>query len=729
MVTDQLTTLEGTVEDIVFYAEDSGWTVAEISGTTHFTAVGSMPKLSIGQEVKLTGHWTEHQLYGEQFQVSAVEHRLPTSQSAVMRFLASGAIKGIGPALASRLINRFGEDTLTVLQTKARLVSTVKGISYKMALSFKEQLTAQKEEQELALLLMPAGISYARVKRIHRALGIGAAEAVKKDPWIIMRLVSGVGFETANNVAKALGFADDHPARIRSAYWQLVYLQLSFGHTFAYKQALLKELATRLEVSQEAIDKALADGVEGIIEFRLNDQTAVAFTHVYDVEKEASVAVKKRLSGESKHNPPAAESIADYARSVGMELSVEQIAAVKMALSSRLSIITGGPGTGKTTIVRALVGMARASKLKVMLAAPTGRAARRLAEASGSHALTVHRLLNITVDDHEWEQASSKEILKADLLIIDECSMVDLQLFWRIMSALSEDTALVLVGDKDQLPSVGPGQVLRDLLSFDAIPRTVLTRIYRQSEDNLIVLNAHRLNNDQPLRYSQKTESPFLVTFLNDDEAIAATLEKLLSGPLKEHYGIEDLREVQILAPIRRGVAGVTQLNTRLQTLYHGKVPEGLTYGGILFAVGDKVIQTRNNYDLEWKGQLGHERGSGVMNGETGIILSLDMADKRVSVLFENERLVSLEAEDLLDLELAYAMTIHKSQGSEYETVCLVLGHAPPDFLTRNLVYTAFTRAKKRLIVLSRKRTLDWVRSNKRIAWRRSQLAGLLQDG
>lgn len=720
--------MTGTVEEIVFYAEDSGWTVAEISGDLSFTAVGAMPKLNVGEDVTLEGTWVEHQIYGQQFQVKSVAKRLPASKAAVLRFLSSGAVKGIGPAIASRLVSRFGDDTLHVLQHNERLVASLPGISKKMAASFKRQLKDQAAEQALALLLMPAGISFARVKRIGKALGIGGLEAVKKDPWIIMRLVSGVGFETANKVAQALGFAHDHPARIRSAFWQLLYIQLSYGHTFAYKTSLLKELEMRLKVSSEAIDLALEEAIEGLTEREIEGRTIVAFTHVHKAETEAAALVKTRLSMPSPHTAPADQQMLDYARSVGMELSSEQLAAIKMALTSKLSIITGGPGTGKTTIIKTLVSMAKASNLSVKLAAPTGRAARRLAEASGRFASTIHRLLNLTSEDNEWERSDDSEKLKADLLIIDECSMVDMQLFWRVMDALSDRTSLVLVGDKDQLPSVGPGQVLNDLLTHDAIPRTILSRIYRQSEDNLIVINAHRLNNGQPLHYAQHMDSPFLATFLDNDEAIASTLEKLLSGPLYRHYGISDMRDVQILAPVRRGTAGVNQLNARIQSLFHGGNVEGMTYNDVRFAIGDKVIQTKNNYDLEWQNINGGERGSGVMNGETGVIVAIDLEEKQLEVLFESERLVTIVSDDLLDIDLAYAITIHKSQGSEYDTVCLILGHAPPDFLTRNLVYTAFTRAKKRLIILSRKRTLDWVRSNKRIARRRSQFGRLLQE-
>ncbi|HHU12475.1 MAG TPA: AAA family ATPase [Clostridiaceae bacterium] len=726
-MTDTPVKLDGTVSEIVFYAEDSGYTVAEIAGDRLFTAVGAMPKLAVGDSVSLHGQWSTHPVYGEQFKVGSVELHGPESLDAIERYLASGALKGIGPALAKRLTARFGIETLEVLRTKPRLAATVKGISARLARQIETQLAEEKGEQTLALLLMPAGISYSRIKRIYRELGIGAAEAVRQDPWIIMRLVSGIGFETANKVAAALGFSDDHPARIRSAYWQLIYSALGRGHTFVAKASLFRELSQRLSLAEEVLSHALADGVEGVREIELEGRTVCSFVSVTDMETDIARRIRLKLDGRQRHCDTA--YVTAWAESAGMELSDEQTAAVAMALNHDFSVITGGPGTGKTTIIKALVELAGRQKLKMQLAAPTGRAARRLSEAAGREAMTLHRLLNVMPDDDILADATPASTpVRSDLLIIDECSMIDLNMFWRLLAALSTHTAVVLVGDADQLPSIGPGQVLRDILACPDVPRTELTRIYRQSEDNLIVLNAHRLNHGEPLIYAQKPDSPFLVTFLDDDDAMVSTLERMLTGPMRTHYHISDLRDVQILAPMHRGSAGVQNLNRRIQTLFHGGKAEGLTFGSIVFAVGDKVIQTRNNYDLLWQNTLTGEPGSGIMNGETGIIDAIDSDQRQVAVCFEHDRLTWLRDEDLPDLDLAYAMTIHKSQGSEYDTVCLVLGHAPPDFLTRNLIYTAFTRARTRLILFTGRRRFERVLKSGRIAARSTHLGRLLNE-
>lgn len=722
-----LHSLNAVVTQIVFYSEESGYTVAEMQGEQSFTAVGAMPKLVIGDQVQLEGEFVEHALYGEQLQVKTISIVTPETAEAIELFLRSGAVKGIGPSLAKRIVKRFGETSLNVIRDSPTKLATISGISLNMATSFQTQLQNRRAEQELALILLPAGISFNRVRRILHTLGMGAVELVRQDPWIIMRLVNGVGFETANKVAAALGFAHDHPMRIRSAFWQLLYLRLGAGHTFARREVLSQELSSRLSLDAQTVNRVLADGVEGIDFYEKEGVAFCAFTNVFNMELDVARRVQQLSKGHS-HRQIEASVVRDFAAHSGLAISAEQTAAVRMALTAPFSIITGGPGTGKTTIVRTLVNLARNQGLKVLLAAPTGRAARRLQEAAGKHAMTLHRLLNISIDDSLLSQESDPETITGDLLIIDECSMVDLHLFWRVLKALPPNMCLVLVGDVDQLPSVGAGQILRDLLSIDGIARTVLTRIYRQSEDNLIVLNAHHLKNGEPLHFVQQPDSPFLATYLSSDEEMVTTLTRFLAGPAKTHYDIDDLRDVQVLAPVHRGAAGVRQLNARLQAEFHAEQIDGLATQDVTFCLGDKVIQTRNNYELAWQQITGSRTGLGVMNGEMGIVTHVDREEKTLEVVFENERRAQIAEDDLLDLDLAYAITIHKSQGSEYPIVCLVIGHVPPDFLTINLIYTAITRAKARLILFTKRRTLERLLRERRISTRETNLARMLQS-
>lgn len=719
--------LNAVVTQIVYYSEESGYTVAEMQGERSFTAVGAMPKLAVGDQVELQGEFVEHALYGEQLRVQTISIVAPETVEAIEQFLRSGAVKGIGPSLAKRIVKRFGDASLDIIREAPGKLATISGISLNMATSFQAQLQNRQAEQELALILLPAGISFNRVRRILHTLGIGAVDLVRQDPWIIMRLVSGIGFETANKVAAALGFAHDHPMRIRSAFWQLLYLQLGAGHTYARRDTLSRELCARLSLDEQTVNRVLADGVDGIVFYENEDVAFCAFTNVFNMEMDVARRVRQLSEGNPRRH--IEESLVrDFAARSGLEISPEQTAAVRMALTAPFSIITGGPGTGKTTIVRTLVNLAKDQGVKVLLAAPTGRAARRLQEAAGKRAMTLHRLLNISVDDSLLSQESDPETISGDLLIIDECSMVDLHLFWRVLKALPPKMCLVLVGDVDQLPSVGAGQILRDLLSFDAIARTVLNRIYRQSEDNLIVLNAHHLKNGEPLHFVQQPDSPFLATYLPSDEAMVTTLTRFLTGPAKKHYAINDLRDVQVLAPVHRGAAGVKQLNARLQAEFHHEQIVGLTTQDVTFCLGDKVIQTRNNYELAWQQIAGSRSGLGVMNGEMGIVTHVDRVEKTLEVIFENERRAQIAEDDLLDLDLAYAITIHKSQGSEYPIVCLVIGHVPPDFLTINLVYTAITRAKARLILFTKRRTLERLLRERRISTRLTNLASMLRQ-
>jgi exodeoxyribonuclease V alpha subunit len=716
--------VKGVVESVVFYAPESGWSVVELRGDRHFTAVGPMPKLAAGEEVTLKGVWKKHDIYGEQFSVRTLERNLPTEKSSILRYLASGAIKGIGPVLAERIVKRFGSRSLQIIENSPEKLASVSGISRKMAVNFQKIMAEQKQDQDLALLLLPAGISYRRIIRIKDKLGLGAEQQIREDPWILARVISGVGFETCNRIAVELGFRDNHPKRITGAAVHIVHEQLGLGHTWSSLNRLYEETAKRLDVAVSEVEQALDPLLPELLKLEIDGSSSVCLSTVAKIEERTGAQLKKILLPlKKKIKNYTADVIGACAKELGMTLADEQMEAVSMAMREPFSVMTGGPGTGKTTIIRVLVTLAERAGQSVSLAAPTGRAARRMHEATGRRAMTLHRLLNITpADDQLSETISEEKILKSDLVIVDEASMIDLFLFARLVFALSDRTRLLLVGDADQLPSIGPGQILTDLLAIDKIPRTRLKRIYRQDASNLIVLNAHSLNKGEALSFVQTLDSPFLFVNRERDGDIPDGIRHLIEKVLPEKYGVTDPRDIQILAPMRRGAAGINQLNEMVQALVQKEPGAHLKVGERCFYVGDKVMQTRNNYDLEWRDERKSFVGKGIMNGETGLITALDPAEKTVTVLFEEERLCEIGTDDLEDLELAYAVTIHKSQGSEYPVVILALGMGPPGFMTRNLVYTAFTRAKRLLIVIGRRSTLEFVRNNRKIGLRRTLL-------
>jgi exodeoxyribonuclease V alpha subunit len=753
--------LVGTVSRLTFVNTENGFTVAEVeSEKLDFVAVGVMPPLKLGDTAVFTGNWVEHKEYGPQFQTTLVRIMLPSTDEAIETYLAAGAIPGIGPVLAKRLVQKFGADTLRIIAEEPNRLISVKGISAKTAHKLNRSFQASQAWQELALLLTPLGVGIARVQRIYRQLGAEAIRIVKDNPYLLSVKVEGIGFETADKLAGKLGFSGQHPERVRAGVLQVLRTMLARGDTWMPERDLINRTGHLLGLSETTVREVMSRDdfyLERTRVFTGNGETGACLdvnwqlatfaaarinellgerTHIYHSQglrnqEQGLVSEQPAEYGRHQEQRLVAGDIDSAAAELGLELAPEQKQALLMALTGSFSILTGGPGTGKTTIVKVLVHILRTQKAKILLAAPTGRAARRLAEICRAEAKTIHRLLQLQplADDFSqqsiWQQA---EQLTGDYLIVDECSMLDITLFSHLLAAIPAGMRVLLIGDSDQLPSVGPGQVLRDLLAQERIPRTTLVRIFRQEEVNLIVRNAHRIRVGKSLFLDQSLESSFLLVLRNSETEMAQAVFKLVRDILPQKYGIDTETELQILTAVRRGAAGVTALNKTLQEIARGGPDFTAIHRFQPYAVGDKVIQTRNNYELEYLLVADGTRGLGIMNGERGIVTELNLADKTMKVLFEEERLAEIADDDFEDLELAYAITIHKSQGSEYPNVILVIPHNTPTFLTRNLLYTGVTRASQRLFLVCKDYTLKMMIRNEIALNRRTLLSALLRQ-
>ena len=746
----------GLVTRVVFRNADNGYTVLEISqDQDELTLVGVMPYLAAGDEVSGRGILSDHPVYGPQISVRTARRTVPYGKDKIEKYLSSGAVKGIGPATAKKLVDAFGDETLEVMRSQPGRVARIRGVGPKKARSFQTQLEEDRSYQELLLLLLPHGIGPARILRIHRILGTGAEELIRTNPNQLATKVAGIGFLTADAIAAAVGIAGDHPARLRGAIlFAMQEALFKEGNTVEPAGELIPALAGRLGVDVTKLETSLAQLIEegqlvrpadltrmaddpappagkwsqavrdllggGVPESDANQATTgrsrdlIALKDLTEIEQ--ALARRVVLLSDSKLSSrlglnwqEAAGKIRSASLAEGFEPGEEQDEALLMALTQSFSIVTGGPGTGKTSMVRLLTRILKERGEKIFLAAPTGRAARRLSEVCGLPARTLHRLLALRPRDDEVPDASfwlTAEPLDCDTLIVDECSMIDLFLFANLLSAVKPGCRLVLIGDADQLPSIGPGQVLRDLLLADAVAHKRLTEIYRQEAHKLIVTNAHRILRGLPLELDQSLESDFIFIDSADEEDMHEGVLKLCRDVLPDYYGLTSLDQVQVLSAIRRGPAGVSQLNRSLQQLSRGHDFHALEIGSQKFTSGDKVMQTRNNYELPRKTMQDGRQGASVMNGETGIVQSVRLEGRSVTVLFEEERVAVIAGEELNDLDLAYATTIHKSQVSEYPVEILVIPSGAPSFLTRNLLYTGITRAKERLFLLTRRRTL-----------------------
>ena len=741
--------LEGLVYTIVFRNDQNGYTVLVLDHDNGPTVVGTLPFLSAGESVRFFGRWTEHPDYGSQFAAAHYELMAPKTTQAIEQYLASGLIRGIGKALARRLTRAFGTETLDILREQPEEAARIKGISLDKAHLIASQLREKKDFQDLVMLLAPLGVGSGKALRIYRTLGADAIRLISENPYRLADEVFGIGFLTADRLARNLGLDMQSPARLGSAL-KFVLTQAAYnGHTYLPETVLLQQAGALLQqdlADPEAILRLCCEQHQLVRSGRIFGDPSdgrVALASLFYTENVAARRLRQLLHAQParcRHlcDPRLADAaISDSCVKQDLVLAPEQKDALRQALKEPVMILTGGPGTGKTTILRLLCDCLEAHGGQVLLAAPTGRAAKRLGEATGRPAKTLHRLLNLHITTDDCVQAlafraQAEKKLSADLVVVDEASMIDVFLLRSLLEAVEPGNRLLLVGDADQLPSVGPGDVLRNLIESDRVPAARLTQVFRQSAQSLIIRNAHRIHDGLWPELDQSKDSQFLFIPKENADSVAQAVVRLTQEILPRQYGLAPLRDVFVLTPSRKGNAGTLALNQVLQQVLLPPAEQraGMRSHGRFFGMGDKVMQMRNNYDLAWQ-TAGDEQqeGNGVFNGETGTVVSVDDASDSLQVQFDDDRLVVYDRASLEDLELAYALTVHKSQGSEYPVVVLAIAPGAPQLLSRNLLYTAVTRARQKLLLVSSRRVIGRMLANVQAQQRYSFLKDYLVHG
>ena len=703
-------TVEGVVERIVFESADSGFFVARLRQDGNpdlVTFVGNLMAVSPGETIRVTGHWVDDKKFGRQVRVQNYETILPNSVEGIEKYLGSGLIHGIGPAYAKRLINAFGVETLRVIDEEPERLRGVEGIGAKRASQIREAWAEQKSIQSIMVFLQGHGISPGQAVRIYKRYGDGAVAILRENPYRLAEDISGIGFSGADKIAGSLGIDQDSPKRLEAGLHFVLQEAVSEGHVYLPESELLERATALLEVDAGRLPEALTaltlgGGVvrEGNMLFLLNLHLA---------EKGCDHHLKRLLSAPSEVLEIKIDRAIEWAeKSQGIALSPEQDAAVREAVHARVMVITGGPGTGKTTLIKTILAILEKKGVSILLAAPTGRAAKRMEEASGQEAKTIHRLLEFSPRSGGFLRGEH-DPLRADLVVIDECSMVDVVLMNSLLQAIPSGARLLLVGDIDQLPSVGPGNVLMDVISSGVIPTTHLKTVFRQAAESGIISNAHRINRGEAPEFN--TEDFFFIE--RDDPAKSLeTVVELVQNRIPNKFKLDPLRDVQVISPMHRGESGVGSLNQALQAALN---PDGRPVPRKEFRVGDKVIQQRNNYDLD------------VYNGDVGVVTVVDEELKELQVQFE-DRVVLYTFDDVDNLGLAYAITVHKSQGSEYAAVVLVLASQHYMLLQRNLLYTAITRGKRLVIIVGDLKALRMAVRNTEVTRRNTRVAERLRN-
>ena len=723
---------EGTVEDIVFRNDQNGWTVASIKldgDRSRISAVGVMPFLSTGEHAIFDGELTEHKDYGRQIKVTSYEATRPETKSGVERFLASGLIKGVGPATAKQIVAYFGKRALDVLESEPERLTEVDGIGPKRAAMIAESFAEQNGMRNTLIFLQNYGLTPNLSMKVYRAFGDMTETVLRTNPYRLVDEINGVGFRTADEIAMSLGFGRESEFRLRSGIkFVLSEAANGAGHVYLPRDLLLEQAAKVLSAEAELVEGVLRGLIlQGeLIAETIGDEVAVYLPRLHRAECETArllVNLKKSIRPPKLSKAEALSQIEGHEKELGVALCEEQRQAALAALMEGVCVITGGPGTGKTTSINVIIRLMRQLG-DVELCAPTGRAAKRMSEAAGCPARTIHRLLEYNGEQQGFARDEDNP-LDADVVIVDEMSMVDVFLMRSLLCALRPGTRLLLVGDVDQLPSVGAGNVLKDLIASDTLRVVRLTEIFRQAGESQIVLNAHRINRGEyPLIRTKGTD--FFLERRQAPAEVASSVVALVQTRLPSYMGFDSLRDIQVMAPMKRGDVGVFALNARLQQALNppGDKPE-IAHGGAIFRRGDKVMQVRNNYDLVW--DRSGEEGEGVFNGDIGYILAVDRRAKALTVEFDDGRVAEYDESLLDDLELAYCMSVHKSQGSEFDAVVLPLVSGPPMLMTRNLLYTAVTRAKRLVVIVGREGCVRAMVDNNHITRRYSALDARLR--
>lgn len=722
---------EGVIDDIVYRNDANGYTVLALKPDKGraFTVVGMFPMINAGERLFVEGKWTEHRDYGKQLKMSRFEMLEPTTKSGIERYLASGVIKGVGPATAKLLVKTFGDQTLDVLENHPDRLIEIDGIGPKRASQIADSYQEQRASRMIMVYLAGFGLSPGMSLKIYNRYQENTKTVVDSDPYRLIEDLNGIGFHTADSIALSMGFQKNDEKRIRSGIqFVLQDAQNNFGHTYLPMKKLISDASSLLQVPTELIDRSISFQImkgELVVEEE-NEEKIIYLTSLYQAEAEVAVRLVKLLLNEEKkdYTEKIEETIQNLYDKQGMLLSQRQKEALFLACEKRVCVITGGPGTGKTTLIQCLIELFK-EEGEIELCAPTGRAAKRMTEATGREARTIHRLLEYSGADEHF-QRNADAPLSAKTIIVDEMSMVDIFLMRSLLKAVKAGSRVIFSGDKDQLPSVGAGNVLDDLIESGVVPVIRLTEIFRQAEKSAIVKNAHRINRGENPIVNEKNTDFFLERTKTSANVLNSVLN-LTKTRLPNYINLDPMRDIQVMAPLKKSEYGVFNLNVLLQDALNPKgIKAEIKKGDTVFRLGDKVMQTKNNYNLEWTKD--DENGLGVFNGDIGFITQVDTEDKTLTVTFDDGRVCVYDMESMEDIDLAYCMSVHKSQGSEFQAVVLVLFSGPPMLMTRNLLYTAVTRAKKLVVIVGKEECISQMVANNRITKRYSALLRRLRE-
>lgn len=714
-------TLSGYVEHIVFQNEENGYTVLNlVCGEDEMTCVGIFHGVSEGECLELSGEYTTHPSYGRQFKAASFQVKPPEDMVSVERYLASGAIKGIGAALAARIVKKFREDTIRIIEEEPERLAEVKGISQRKAMEIGEQAEGKRELRQAMIFLQQYGISQTLAAKIYKAYGQELYGILKENPYRLADDIQGVGFRIADEIASRIGIHTDSDFRIRSGIlYTLVQASLE-GHTCLPEGVLTQRASELLGVPPEPVEKHYMDlAIAGKVMIKEGEGCRFIFaTPYYYMESNTASMLKELDVSYDVPEPEIRARIQRIEQDTGMVLDALQAEAVKEAVTNGLMVITGGPGTGKTTTINTIIRYFELEGMDIFLAAPTGRAAKRMSETTGFEARTIHRMLELNggAEGSAGFERNEQNPLETDVIIIDEMSMVDISLMYALLKAVAAGTRLILVGDVNQLPSVGPGSVLKDMIESGRFHVVRLNKIFRQAAQSDIIVNAHKINRGEPVSLDNKSMDFFFLKRF-DANVIISIVIQLIQQKLPKFVDAEPF-DIQVLTPMRKGLLGVERLNGILQQYLNppGQGKAEREHGDIVFREGDKVMQVKNNYQLEWeirsKYGLAIDKGMGIFNGDTGIIKSISAYQETMAVEFDEGRTVEYSFKQLDELELAYAITIHKSQGSEYPAVVIPLLTGPRMLMNRNLLYTAVTRAKKCVTLVGNDATFQGMIAN-----------------